>query len=526
MLSSILNFILFLIFAYLLLYAIYLLLINIKALFFSKKFLKEISPENFITDDIKKNKICVIIFANSKTKNIDELLKALNEQTYEKENYSVQVIFAKDSNSLVYVPDCMSGAQIHCVENEEFFKKDKALNLFIEKLIPTSKFDAYLFLGVNRFVPSEYLSNVNIALNNNKTGVITGKVNIVSEFKDTSIVSRVVEARQEFKNNTLNIAKRMFDLGAVIDSENCVMRSDILEKTGKICFETREGELKYSLFLASNSIKPEYYPYMETYVESQYYNPASAGIQTRLKLFKYYLRLLINKPWYFKELILSLLQPNAAIVLFLYLIVLYSSFKFISSIGIKYVLHLGILYLIVWTIGLFASKLHPVKIFVFVLYPFYSFWFNLRKFTKEVSKRAIQRAIAEERDVKSTTRDAIVTDGKKDVLCKMDLMLEEGMRRVVLRFRKKRVISEGCIRMCDAIENISGRIKAHGLTLKICNNCSHYRMIQDGTVDLLKGKCVAGGKKMDDAPDTLIWNRCEHFMLKEATNVFDNINKE
>ena len=526
MFSYIFNLIFFLIFAYLIIYAIYLLTMNIKALLSSKEFLVQNVPSNFDKTNLKENKICVVIFANSKSKKLENLLKTLNEQTYNKENYSVHVVFAKDSNSLLYVPDCVFGAQIHCIENPEFFKKDKALNLFIEKLVQGAKFDGFLFVGADRFVSSDYIENANIALNKFKTGVITGKTTIVTEFREISIKSKIIGARQEFKNNTLNVSRRMFELASVIDSENCILSSEVIEKTGKICFESREAELKYSLFLASNSIKPVYSPFLETFTEAASYNPATAGIQTRLSLFKYYIGLLIKKPWYFIEFVISLIQPNVAVVSILYLALLYASFRFITTIGVKYVFHLGIFYLIVWGIGLFASKLNPLKIAIFLLYPFYSFGFNFKKLTKDISKRALQRTIAEEKNIKSSTKDAIVTDGKKNVFCKMDLMTEDGMRRVVLRFRKKRVISEGCIRMYDALSDISKRITTHGYALKICQNCKHFESLQDGTVDLLRGVCKINSSNSENHSDTIIWNRCANFLIKNESSVFEDLNQD
>ena len=125
MLASILNFILYLIFLYLILYGIYLLTINLKALISTNAYIKENSQEKFKGAELNKNKLCVIIFANSKSRRLEPLLSALNDQTYDKENYSVHCVFAKDSNSLLYTPDCIAGAQIHCIENAEFFKKIK-----------------------------------------------------------------------------------------------------------------------------------------------------------------------------------------------------------------------------------------------------------------------------------------------------------------------------------------------------------------------------------------------------------------
>ena len=524
MLSSILNFILFFVFLYLIIYGIYLLTINLKALVSTSSYLSDNSPEKLKNGELNKNKLCVIIFANSKSKRLEPLLQALNDQTYNKENYSVHCVFAKDSNSLLYTPDCIAGAQIHCIENPEFFKKNKALNLFIEKLIVNSKFDAYVFLGADRYVMSDYLENINIALNEQCSPVITGKTTVVPEFKNHLVRAKVIEAKQEFKNNTVNIARRMFDLAGVIDSDNLVVRADILEKTGRICFETREDELKYSLFLASNGIKPVYSPFIETIIEAECYNPMTAGFGVRFALFKYYSKLLFKKPWYFIEFVLSMLQPNVAVVVAFYFILLYSSFNFISTIGFKYILHLGVFYLIVWGLGFIASKLNPIKAFLFLLYPFYSFAFNFRKITKDISKRAILRTIAEEKNVKSATMDAYVTDGRKNVMCKMDLISEDGMRRVILRFRKKRMISDESIRMYDAISNISKKMNIHGYTLKICQNCVHFKSVQDGTVDLLKGNCNCIGNENGEEFETLIWNRCDNFKIKPEENIMETLN--
>ena len=104
MLASILNFILYLIFLYLILYGIYLLTINLKALISTNAYIKENSQEKFKGAELNKNKLCVIIFANSKSRRLEPLLSALNDQTYDKENYSVHCVFAKDSNSLLYTP--------------------------------------------------------------------------------------------------------------------------------------------------------------------------------------------------------------------------------------------------------------------------------------------------------------------------------------------------------------------------------------------------------------------------------------
>ncbi len=526
---SILNFISFLILVYLLLYGVYLLTINVKACLGAPKFLSGINPENYYVGNQYK-KFCIIIFANSKTKNLERLLNALNNQTYSKENYSVHCIFAKDSNTPVYTPECLLGAQIHCIENEEFFNKNKALNVFIERLIPDSKFDAYIFLGADRYVDNKYLECANKCVQKYKTGVFTGKTVLLPIFKEHNIRGKVLEAKQTFLNNTVKVARRMFELSTVIDSENCIITEDILERTGRVCFETREDELKYSLFLASNEIKPLYLPYFETFIEAENYNPTTSNVQVRLSLFKYYFKLLPKKPWYFIEFVFSLLHPNVALITVMYLWLLYASFRQVSTltgaINGKYIIHLGIFYLVVWSIGLIASKLSFKQILSFLLYPFYSIGYNFQKITTDVSKTALQRTITEEKNVKSATIDTLVTDGKKNVECKMDLISEDGMRRVILRFRKKRIISDESIRMCDAVWSISKKVKGHGLTLKICDNCKYFQITQNGTVDLLQGMCSINLQSGGERFETLIWNCCPYFTSENKETVIESLKKE
>lgn len=120
--------------------------------------------------------------------------------------------------------------------------------------------------------------------------------------------------------------------------------------------------------------------------------------------------------------------------------------------------------------------------------------------------------------------DAYVTDGKKNVMCKMDLISEDGMRRVILRFRKKRMISDESIRMCDAISNMSKKMNVHGFTLKICQNCVHFTQLQDGTVDLLRGTCSCLKNENGEDFETLVWNRCDNFKVKPEENIMETLN--
>lgn len=479
--------------------------------------------------NLKENKLCVVIWANSKHKKLKNLLESLNNQTYSKQNYSVHVVAQREKNSTNYLPECVYGAIVHYIENPEYFSKDKALTVFIEKLIPENKFDAFVFLGADRIVPEDYLESVNKNIYEEST-VLTGKLKVYTNSNTFfyKLKYGILSAKQHFVNNTVNISRRMFDLAQVIDANNCAMTSDVLEKTGRVCFETRNDELKYSLFLASNNIKPLYCPFMASSVDVETFDASTANLQSRYSLFKYYFPLLHKKPWYFVEFVFSMIRPSGLFAILVYAILLYSSFRFLSGIGLKYVLHLGILGAFSVLTGIISSKPKLKNLPYLILYPICSFMLNFKVVTKKISLKGIQKQINEDENVNSATVNSIVSDGKRDVICKIDLVSEDGMRKVVFRFKKKCFVSDAHLRMFDAMEDISRKLKTKGYTLKVCQNCVHFDSCNDGTVDLLKGFCKLKGTPIEgqeEATQTLIWNTCQGFIPQKISNIIDDIKR-
>ena len=150
---------------YLFVYCIYQLFFFIKANNIEEYFKMQ---EKTRSINIDKKKLCVIIYATNKDKNLDRLLSILNNQSYSKDDYEVHVVFQKDENDNSPTRDFALGARIHNIQNPDYFSKDKAVNLFIQKMIPDSKFDAYVFIGVNRVVGEKYLENINKSIRTGK----------------------------------------------------------------------------------------------------------------------------------------------------------------------------------------------------------------------------------------------------------------------------------------------------------------------------------------------------------------------
>ena len=504
------NFISHILFAYLLIYSLYFLTFVIKS-FQTKKYLK-IQENNLILNEAE-NKLCVIIWASEKNKNLYKLLECLNNQTYPKHNYEVHVMYKNTSKLKATVPDFAHGARIHNIENPEYAGKDRAITTFLERVITESKFDAFVFLGVERIVPANYLEIINRAYE--PSCVMTGSLEILADettfFK--KMFSNALKVKNTLTNNTVFLPRSMFELCQTIDSENCVISADVVEQTGRVCFETRNDELKYSLFLASNSIKPVYNHFIKTGTTVEKYNSIAPSLKQAWELLKYYFPHLLKKKKYFIEFLISIFRPTTLFILVSYLLLFYFAFTFQTTIYLKYVFHLGLFLFFIMLGSVISAKLSPKEIMYLILSPISLLLSKATIVSRKLSQMLIKTQNEMDRNTNSATVRSIISNGKKDTGCKLDIITEEGMRKVVFRYNKKQLSSDTHLRMCDALGEIVQILGERGFILKVCQNCKHFSFNNDGTVDLLKGYCNMAGDP-DIKEDILIWNSCPNFTSK------------
>jgi len=519
----IVNLIFSVIFIYLLIYSIYLLTLNIKS-FSAKKFFKE---KELYKEEKDTKRYCVVVLAKNKDKKALNILQSLNIQEYPKELYEVHMISTIKDENAVKLPDFASGARIHQIENPDFFSKDKALSIFAEKISADSenKFDGFIFLDSDRIIKKDFLQNIN--KNFESDIILTDKLNVVKTNNSVVnfVLSHVLSAKLKFTNNTLNISRTMFSLVSIIDGGACVIPSNILEKTGRVCFETKDDELKYTLFLASNNIKTLYCPDMETEIVSDSFNASSARISQKIMLLKYYLPILFKKPWHFIELVLSILKPNAIFTIISYFVLVCLAFRYMLE--ITYLVHLGAFLIINVVLGMISSRLNIVELLSLPLYPLCALILKYKLVAKNITLKNIEQQNYEDSNVNSATIKSCVGNDKKNMPCKLDLVSEDGMRKVVFRYNKKKLFSDSHLRMYDALNDIIVKLKDKDFTLKVCQNCKYFKSTQDGTVDLLKGTCMLHQKQDGNLEEVLIWNGCTGFCTREQDNLIDinNLNK-
>ncbi len=489
---------------YLFVYCIYQLFFFIKANDIEKYFEMHEKTRSIVID---KRKLCVIIYATNKDKKLDNLLGVLNNQTYSKEFYEVHVAYQKDENDTSPSRDFALGARIHNIQNPDYFSKDKAVNLLVQKMITEDKFDAYVFLGANRMVGEKYLENINKSLS--PSCVLVGSKVCVNEKNQLAkkIKHAIVSSYLKYVERTNNIVRSMFELPFFIDGENFVITSDVLEKMGYVGIEDKDSELEFSLDLASNSIKSIYSPYIISAVDVKNYNFTSPALKNKLVLFSHYFPLLVFKSSAFREFILFLLKPNSLVVLFSYLFLVYLAIYMPQHVIQKAIVFLGVFLFVNFIISINTSKMRLSEVFWLIFYPICLSWQKLKILINSITMRSIINSEYEEENVNSATINAIVNNGKKDFVCKLDLVSEDGMRKVVFREKNRFITTDSYLRMYDALKDITYKLKTKGLTLKTCQNCEHFTLCPDGTLDCLNGKCKISNSEI------LVWNGCQYFYL-------------
>ena len=105
-----------------------------------------------------------------------------------------------------------------------------------------------------------------------------------------------------------------------------------------------------------------------------------------------------------------------------------------------------------------------------------------------------------------TTVEVLVTDGKNNLKCNLDLISESGLVKAIFRFKKKKYSSSSQIRMVDAINEVCTKLNEHGFRIKICQSCGYFNLKMDGSTNMVKGYCnrLVVNKESEVPMDTVL----------------------
>lgn len=502
-----------LIFLYITIFALYYALI----VFMNTKKRRLDIRQKYMTNAYNNN-LVVIVYAQNHEKTVVPLLEQLNKQDYPKSNYQIHVILDNCTDNSANLLEFVGGAKIWRLSDDTPHGKDESISWLLERLISFQNVGAFVFLNADRIVNQEFLSSVNSALYS--TDVITGSTEIISENSD--FVTNMLITINNYKNKIIKTGRTLLGLVTRIDSDIVVIKQEVLEKIKCVDFKNVNSELKYSLLLAKNNFISLYNPKVKTWVSSKDYVFKSPAMKYKYSLLKHCLPLMFSSNLKFSEFIFSLFSPNILLIIILYTAIAVFSYNYYFFFDFPFVITIGIILSAAFIASIFFAEVKKNELKYIAVYPFWALY------SKYLSKLYIFRLLNRTKqdkfvNIEKATIDVEVTDGKNSLPCKLDLISEDGLVRVVFKFKKKKYVTDSHIRMCDAIKNITDKLEDHGFRIKICQTCAYFSSKIDGTTNMIKGYCNKQclNDELTAPEEKLLWNTCGYYLPQDVNKIID-----
>ncbi len=466
------------------------------------------------------NNLVVIIYAQNNEKTVVPLLEQLNKQNYPKSNYQVHIILDNCTDNSANMLEFVGGAKLWRLTEGAPVGKDESISWLLERLISFQNVNAFVFLNANRIVDVNFLSSVNSALFSND--VVVGATNVISD--EDTFKFKMLDTINKYRNAIIKTGRSVLGLVTRIDSDVLAMKQEVLEKIKCVDFKDTNSELKYTILLARNNYISAFSPYVKTWADVNDFNFKKPDVSYKLSLFRHCVPLMFSSNWKFSEFIISMLSPNVLVLLFLYALIAIFSFNYVFLFEPYFIIAVGALLIGTFVASAFILNAGAVSLKYLAAFPFYSLYDRyLRKtFIGRLFKIG-SKGSDDESNIEKATIEVEVTDGKNNLPCKLDLISEDGLVKVIFRFKKKKYVTDSYIRMCDAIKNITEKLYDHGFRIKICQTCAYFSAKIDGTTNMLKGYCnkqvVADELSLPE--EKLLWNACEYYLPEDVNKVID-----
>lgn len=494
-----------LLYIYVAVYSVFLLVSAVKNLN-EKKFRIQRKYKNLSYE----NNLCVIIYSHNNEISLETLINQLKQQDYPQDSFSTYVILdnCSDNSEKLFIND--NFVQVFSIKDQGTIGKDQAISILLEKLSAIQNCNAYVFLDANRYVQNDFLSCVNAALTD--SSVISGATILLGE--NLPLSKKIKITFHKYYTNFIQQSRALLGLASTIDSDILIMRQELMEKIGCIDFQNIEAELKYSLLLSKIGFKCTFNPNIKTYANVNDFDLRIPKLSARLDLFKNCFLQIWTNNITFTEHVLSLISPNPVVLTLIYIYLLFHSFNYYFIVDFSVVaISFGLLVL-GFSISLLTSGLHSKEFLYLFLYPAYSVCHNIKHFSAFGNiKDKITGNKPEIVNTEKMSVEVTVTDGKNTIPCKLELISENGLAKVIFQFKKKKFNTKTHLRMVDAINELTAKLSDYGFVLKICQCCANFAPNIDGSTNMVKGFCRYQFANMQAGGEipTLLWNSCKGF---------------
>ena len=473
----------------------------------------------------KYNNLCVVVYSHNNKATVENLVKQLKNQVYPKNNYTIQVVLdnCSDESEILFQGDL--DVNVMNIKNVDTIGKDQAFSIITEKFSPIKDLDAYVFLDAKYYVNTDFLEKINDSLQ--KDDIITGATTLICN-DELSILDNIKYSYNQYKNNFISKSRSLLGLSNLINSDILAIKKDVVDNVGSINFRNTDEELKYTLLLSKLEYRCGFNPDLRVYIGIDNYDMKIPSLSKRINLFLNSITQIKPKNFNFMELVTSLIYPNCLTLAFGYYIVFKYAFEVRCALN-YYVVGAGIaLFLIAFCTSLLNAKIHSKEHLYLFCYPIYAIFKVIYNFPPV---RFVRNCLFREEkptEIEKYEVNTHVYDGVRYYPCKLQIISDSGLARVVFINKKKKYKTKNHLRMIDALNEIAGKLEAYGYTLKICQCCKYYSPDVDGSVNQVKGFCKFqfANRTPGDILPTVLWNSCDAFDRVNVVSLFDKKQEE
>lgn len=467
----------------------------------------------------KNSNLCIVVYATGNCETLENLIKQLKHQTYYKENYTIYAILDKCTNISDITLQSDLNVNVINVDNLEPIGKSQAYSIIAEKLQDVQNLDAFVFLDAKNYVDSDFLVNVNYYLT--KYDVFNPMVNYLPEKDTLTFWQNVKSAYSRYCSKFINNSRTRLGLTNIINTDSFVIKKELLYRMANFDFRNIISEVNYTLKLAKDGVKVAFVDDIRVYASIENFDSRIPSLSQRLAIF--WASWLLPQNWTAREFVFSLAVPNWLVCIAGYFILLKHAYLFPFYVSYSTLLITSIVLTIAFCVSLLNSKLYPKEYLYLFAYPLVStahmiYNFPLFRFVRNILKKTAHKPVIE-----TMTTNIIVTDGRTDYTCQLELTSVDGLAKVTFINRgKKYTTKNNHLRMTDALRELSSKLNDKGLTLKACQCCKFYQPVVDGSTNMVKGTCNCQfqGRTPGDIIPTLIWNTCPKFEEQNVIPLF------
>lgn len=470
-----------------------------------------------------KSLLCVIIYSHNNYDSLKNMLNQLKHQDYPVGKYIIQVILDNCNDHSEELITETENLRVLNLNDGVTVGKDQAVSILLENLRQDTFIDGYVFLDTDRYIEQDFLNNANAALN--VAPVVVGQT-IVLENGNLSFGDKIKITYQKYQNNFVRKARALMGFADKIDSSVFCIKKEFAERVDALDLKDINTELKYSVLIASLGYPCRYVPYLKSYVKAFNFELHRPSLSYRISLFKQCFTKIFTFNFKFSEYIWSLIAPSGLVAVTLSICYLLLSAKYYFLFNFIFVFTVFSLLILGFAISLLKADLYAKDFLYLVLYPLYSILHILDNLPPyRFVKKYFLHEGSNKKNVQKYTVKVMATNGKANMPCKLDLISENGMAKVVFTFKKKKFTSSKQIRMVEALNELTSKLNDYGFHLKICYCCEYFSSIVDGSKNMIHGECSYefAGRKPGETLTTLLWNSCSACKPKKIRSVIEDI---